>query len=68
MATDPADLYTLEVGAEYDDLSSLDFADVMWQAFDRDRLESITIEAARVRDNLKMRVLDLRPKRKKRPK
>jgi hypothetical protein len=68
MAREPIDLYMLEVGAEYDDLSSLDFADVMWQAFDRDRLESMTIEATRVRDNLKMRVLDLRPKRKKRPK
>jgi hypothetical protein len=68
MATDPTDWYTLTIGAEYDDLSPLDFADVMWQAFDIDRLESITIRATRVRDNLKMRVLDLRPKGKKRPK
>ena len=68
MATEPADLYTLKVGAEYDDLSSLDFVDVIWQAFDRDRLESITIEATRVNDNIRMRVLDINPKHRKRSK
>lgn len=68
MATDPADLYVLEVGAEFDDLSSFDFADVMWQAFDRDKLESITIEATRAKDSLRMRVLDLKPRRERKAK
>jgi hypothetical protein len=68
MATELTDLYTLEVGAEYDELSSLDFADVIWQAFDRDRFESISIEATRTEDNIKMRVLDIKPKHKKRSK
>jgi hypothetical protein len=68
MATDPADWYTLTIGAEYDDLSALDFADVMWQAFDIDRLESITIEATRARDKIRMRVLDVKIRRKKKPK
>ena len=68
MATDPFDWYTLEVGADYDDLSPLDFADVMWQAFDIDELQSITIEATRVEDNIRMRILALRPKRKKKSK
>jgi hypothetical protein len=68
MATNPADWYTLEVGAEFDDLSSFDFADVMWQAFDRDGLESITIEATRVKENIRMRVLAVKPRRKRKPK
>lgn len=68
MALDPIDLYTLEIGADYDDLSSLDFVDVMWQAFERDRLESITIEATRAKDNIRMRILDIKPKHRKRSK
>jgi hypothetical protein len=60
MAREPADLYLLEVGAEYDDLSSFDFADVMWQAFDRDKLESISIEATLIKGRLRMRVLDMK--------
>jgi hypothetical protein len=68
MAREPADLYLLEVGAEYDDLSSFDFADVMWQVFDRDKLESITIEAAQKKGNIRMRVLAVKAKDKKEPK
>jgi hypothetical protein len=68
MATDPFDWYTLEVGANYDDLSPLDFADVMWQAFDIDGLQSITIEARRARDKIRMRILTMKPERKRKPK
>jgi hypothetical protein len=68
MATDPADWYTLTIGAEYDDLSPLDFADVIWQAFDIDRLESITIKATRAKERIRMRVLDMKPERKRKPK
>jgi hypothetical protein len=68
MVSESSNFYTLEVGAEYDDLSPLDFADVMWQAFDIDRLESITIEAARAKDNIRMRVLDMKPKHRRRSK
>jgi hypothetical protein len=68
MAREPADLYLLEVGAEYDDLSSFDFADVMWQAFNRDGLESITVEASLAKDSLRMRVLDMKPRRERKAK
>lgn len=68
MATDPFDWYTLEVGTEYDDLSPLDFADVMWQAFDIDGLQSITIKATRARDKIRMRILTMKPKGKRKPK
>jgi hypothetical protein len=65
MASNSFHLYRLEPGAEFDDLAPLDFADVMWQAFGKDRLESITIEATRVKGRISIRILNLKHKRRK---
>ena len=57
------DFYTLIEGAEYNDLFPLDFADVMWQAFEKDKLESMTIEVAHPSERISMRVLSVTRKR-----
>ncbi len=65
MAEDSKDLYALEPHTEFHDLAALDFADVMWQAFDIDKLESITIEATRVNNKISVRILGIKSGRKK---
>jgi hypothetical protein len=65
MASNPPDFYALKKGAVYDDLFPLDFADVMWQAFEKDGLESLTLEVSKPSERIEMRVLDV--KRKRRP-
>jgi hypothetical protein len=66
MAADSKNWYTLEPSAEFHDLEALDFADVMWQAFDVEKLESITIEATRATDKISVRILSIKPRRNKR--
>jgi hypothetical protein len=68
MAADSKDLYTLEPGAEFHDLDALDFADVIWQAFDVDKLESITIKATRAKTKISVRVTGIKPRRKEKSK
>jgi hypothetical protein len=65
MASKSFHLYTLEPGAEFHDLSAFDFADIFWQAFDVDKLESITIEATRAKDRISIRILNMKHKRRK---
>jgi hypothetical protein len=65
MTEDSKDLYALEPGTEFRVLDTLDFADVMWQAFDVNKFESITIEATRVKDKIKVRILAMRPTSRK---
>lgn len=60
----PPDFYTLVEGATYDDLFPLDFADVMWQAFTKDKRDAITITVRRNGDRLAMRVLSVTPARR----
>jgi hypothetical protein len=57
MASDSPDFYKLEVGAEYDDLFPRDFVDVMWQAFEKDKLASLTIKISKPTERIKMRVV-----------
>lgn len=64
MEGNPPNLYTLTVGAIYDDLFSYDFVDVLWQAFDKDNLESLTLEFSKQKERIKMVVIDLRQKAK----
>lgn len=57
MASDAPDFYTLKPGMEYDDLFPNDFIDVLYQAFEKDRLESFTIKLSKPTERIKMRVL-----------
>ena len=59
---DAPDFYTLRVGIVENDLFPRDFADVMWQAFVKDELHSLTLEVTQNGDRLKMRVLTAQPK------
>ena len=63
---DAPDFYTLRVGVVEDDLFPRDFADVMWQAFVKDELHSLTLEISQNGDRLRMRILSLQPSKKAR--
>jgi hypothetical protein len=69
METKPPTLYRLRVGEVYEDLRVHDFVDVLWQAFDKDFLKSLTIELSKPSGRIVMRVLHVKRKRKakKRP-
>ena len=56
---DMPDFYMLRVGVVEDDLFPRDFADVMWQAFVKDELRSLTLEVSQNGDRLRMRVTAL---------
>jgi hypothetical protein len=64
MKAKPPTLYKLRVGEIYDDLHVHDFVDVLWQAFDKDLLTSLTIELTKPSDRITMRVLHVKRKRK----
>lgn len=66
MTPSPPNLYTLKRGAVYDDLSPLDFSDIMWQAFEKDGLRSLILEISKPTDRIKIRVLGIKRKRKTR--
>jgi hypothetical protein len=66
MRTKPPTLYRLRVGEVYDDLHVHDFVDVLWQAFDKDFLKSLTIELSKPSERMTMRVLHVKRKRKAR--
>jgi hypothetical protein len=66
MKAKPPTLYRLRVGEVYDDLHVHDFVDVLWQAFDKDFLKSLTIELSKPSDRMTMRVLNVKRKRKAR--
>lgn len=51
--------YILRVGVVEDDLFPRDFADVMWQAFVKDELRSLTLEVSQNGDRLRMHVTAL---------
>jgi hypothetical protein len=59
MASQPPNMYKLREGAIFSDLFPRDFADVMWQAFEKDNLESITLEISKHRGRLKLRVVEV---------
>ncbi len=59
--------YNLKKGAIFDDLFPIDFMDIMWQAFDKDNLESITLKISRPKVPIRMRVLDVVKKKTKVP-
>ncbi len=60
MASDAPDFYTLKPGIEYDDLFPLDFIDVLYQAFEKDRLESFTIKLSKPTERITMRVIAIK--------
>jgi hypothetical protein len=60
MASTAPDFYTLKPGVEHDDLFSLDFIDVLHQAFEKDRLESFTIKLSKPTKRIKMRVVAIK--------
>jgi hypothetical protein len=67
MRAKPPNLYRLRVGEVYDDLSVYNFVDVLWQAFDKDKLKSLTIELSRMPESsnrITMRVLHVKRKRR----
>jgi hypothetical protein len=57
MASNAPDLYTLKSGVEYDDLFPLDLEDILHQAFEKDKLESLTIKLSKSSEHFKMKVL-----------
>jgi hypothetical protein len=60
MTPDAPNFYTLKPGVEYDDLFPLDFIDVLHQAFEKDRLESVTIKLSKSTERVTMRVLAIK--------
>ena len=64
MASRPPNFYKLKKGAAFIDLFPMDFVDVMWQAFERDQFESITLELSKPTGRIKMRVVDIKKKAK----
>jgi hypothetical protein len=62
MALRQPNFYNLRKGAVFDDLFSMDFIDILWQVFEKDKLESITIELSKLEEQIKMRVVEVKKK------
>jgi hypothetical protein len=62
MAPRLLNMYKLRKGAPFEDLFPMDFLDVLWQAFDKDKLESITLELSRNDERIRMRVMETKKK------
>jgi hypothetical protein len=67
VASRPPNLFKLRKGNVFDDLFPRDFADVMWQAFERDKLESITLEISKPTERMRMLIIDVAKRKTKRP-
>jgi hypothetical protein len=67
MASHLPNFYKLRKGAIFDGLFPMDFLDVIWQAFEKDELESITLEMSEYKKRLKMRVIEVVKKTSKLP-
>jgi hypothetical protein len=67
MGSRPPNFYKLTKGAAFHDLFPMDFMDVMWQAFERDKFESITFELSKPTARIRMRVVDIVKKKAKPP-
>jgi hypothetical protein len=48
----------------YSDLFPRDFADVVWQAFEKDKLESITLKISKPTARIKLQIVDVKQKAK----
>ena len=67
MASHTPNFYKLKKGTAFHDLFPMDFLDVMWQAFERDQFESITLELSKPTERIRMRVVDVVKKKAKLP-
>lgn len=69
MKTKPPTLFRLRVGEVYENINVHNFVDVLWQAFDKDKLKSLTVELSGMPESsnrITMRVLHVKRKRKAR--
>lgn len=67
MASHLPNFYKLSKGAIFDDLFPMDFLDVIWQAFEKDELELLTLEISEHKKRLKIRVTNVVKKTSKLP-
>jgi hypothetical protein len=67
VASRSPNFYKLKKGATFNDLFPMDFLDILWQAFEKDKLETITLEISRPKKRIKMMVVDVVKKKTKPP-